>query len=363
MEKGNIKPVLPPFLVTWSLTTKCNLICKHCYSESSPEAGYDDLTTEESLRVIDEIADWGIGLLVFDGGEPLLREDFFQIADYASGKGITTGIGTNGTRLDAATARKLVRVGIRYVSISIDGADADTHDAFRGEVGNFKKALEAATACKQAGLPFQFKTVIRKKTITQISDIFRLATDYGAFGMGLFDLILVGRARRECQDEVLTKEERKEVVEWLVQAQIDYPLTIETPSLPMYPLLLKLNVDKGVRPKHIPMEQLVRLAYYGRGCAAGRPRGYLVIRNNGEVNPCMFLQINLGNVKGKSIRQIWQESPILDQLRSREALKGECRKCQYRDICAGCRGRAYAYSGDMLASDPGCWLKPESEMV
>ena len=355
MEKRNINQVPPPFLISYSITTKCNLRCKHCYSESGEEAGGDDLTTEESLRVIDEIADWGIGLLVFDGGEPLVREDFFQIADYASSKGIVTGIGSNGSMIDIATARRLVSVGIRYVSISIDGADADTHDAFRREAGNFRKTLEAASALKEAGLPFQFNSVLTKKTIHQLSDIFRLATDYGAFSLELFDLILVGRAKRECQDEALTIQERKEVVEWLAEAQIDYPLTIETPSLPMYPLILKLNVDKGMRPKHIPMEKLVRLAYYGRGCAAGRPRGYLVIRNNGELNPCIFLQVNLGNVKDKSIRQIWQESPLLAQLRSWDLLKGECGKCQHRDICAGCRGRAYVETGDMLASDPGCW--------
>ena len=358
MEKENVRQVPPPFLISYSVTTKCNLSCKHCYSESSKEAGYDDLTTGESLKVIDEIAGWGIGLLVFDGGEPLLREDFFQIAEYASTKGITTGIGSNGTMLDTATARKLVSVGIRYASISIDGADAETHDAFRGEAGNFKKALEGASACKGAGLPFQFNTVIRKKTTPQISDILRLATDYGAYGVELFDLVLVGRAERECQDETLTIRERKELVEWLAEVQIDYPLPIETPSLPMYPLLLKLNGDKGVRPKHIPMEELARIAYYGRGCAAGRPRGYLVIRNNGEVNPCIFLQVNLGNVKGKSLRQIWQESPTLVQLRSRELLKGICGECQYKDICAGCRARAYVHTGDMLAADPGCWLGP-----
>ncbi|HUV56852.1 MAG TPA: radical SAM protein [Dehalococcoidales bacterium] len=360
MAEKSINQVLPPFLISYSITTKCNLKCKHCYSDSSPEAGSDDLTTEESLRVIDDIAGWGIGLLVLDGGEPLLREDFFQIAEYASGKGITAGIGSNGSLIDAAVAKRLVSVGIRYASLSIDGADAETHDTFRGEVGNFDQVLRAALACKQAGLPFQFNAVLRKKTLPQISDIFRLAQEYGAFGVELFDLILVGRATRECRDEVLTLEEKKGIVEWLAETQIDYPLPIETPSLPMYPLLLKLNADKGICPRNIPMEQLVRTAYYNRGCAAGRPRGYLVIRNNGEVNPCIFLQVNLGNVRDKGIRQIWQESPVLAQLRSRDLLKGECGKCQYKDICVGCRGRAYAETGDMLASDPGCWLTPSA---
>lgn len=356
MGKESVMQVPPPFLVSYSITTKCDLKCKHCYSESSEEAGSDDLTTEESLKVIDEIADWGIGLLILDGGEPLLREDFFQIAKYASDRGITTGIGSNGSLIDTDVARRLVSTGIRYASLSLDGADAETHDTFRGKEGNFEEVLRAASACKQAGLPFQFNAVLRKKTLSQVADILCMAEDYGAFGVELFDLIPVGRAKMECQDEVLTLQERREIVEWLAETQIDYPLPIETPSLPMYPLLLKLNMDKGIRPKHIPVEQLVRTAYYNRGCAAGQPRGYLVIRNNGEVNPCIFLQVDLGNVKEKGIRQIWQESPVLAQLRSRDLLKGGCGECQHRDICAGCRGRAYAETGDMLAFDSGCWL-------
>lgn len=352
--KEDTSQVMPsPFLISWSITNKCNLNCKHCYSNSSEDAGQDDLTTQECLKVIDELADWDIGLLIFDGGEPLLREDFFQIAEYASSKGITTGIGSNGLLIDRDIARQLVNAGVKYASISIDGANAETHDAFRGKSGSFKEALEGASACKTASLPFQFNTVLRKGTISQISDIMRLAVDYGAYAFELLDLMLVGRAQKECQDEALSVEERQDIVEWLAEAQVEYPLEIETPGCPMYPLTL---IQREIHPKHIPMERLARIAYYGRGCAAGRPRGYLVIRNNGEVNPCIFLQVKVGNVKEKKIKEIWQESPILAQLRSREFLKGECGQCQYRDICAGCRGRAYVETGDMLASDPGCWL-------
>lgn len=352
-QEDDSQLVPPPFLITWSITNKCNLKCKHCYSDSSEDEGQDDLPTQECFKVIDEIANWHIGLLVFDGGEPLLREDFFQIAEHASNKGIITGIGSNGTLIDRDMAKQLVGAGIKYVSISIDGADAETHDAFRGESGSFSKALAAASACREAHLPFQFNAVLRKAIISQIPDIMRLVVEYGAYAIELLDLVLVGRARRECQDEVLSIEERRGIVERLAEAQIEYPLEIETPGCPMYPLTL---IEREIRPKHIPIERLERIAYYGRGCAAGRSRGYLVIRNNGEVNPCIFLQVNVGNVKEKSVKEIWQGSPILVQLRSRELLKGECGRCRYRDICAGCRGRAYAETGDMLASDSGCWL-------
>ncbi|MBA7558973.1 putative mycofactocin radical SAM maturase MftC [subsurface metagenome] len=141
MGKESVMQVPPPFLVSYSITTKCDLKCKHCYSESSEEAGSDDLTTEESLKVIDEIADWGIGLLVLDGGEPLLRKDFFQIAKRASDRGITTGIGSNGSLIDTDVARRLVSTGIRYASLSLDDADAETGDMLAFDSGCWLASL------------------------------------------------------------------------------------------------------------------------------------------------------------------------------------------------------------------------------
>jgi radical SAM protein with 4Fe4S-binding SPASM domain len=124
----------------------------------------------------------------------------------------------------------------------------------------------------------------------------------------------------------------------------------------MYPLLLQ---QKNVKPKHFPVEMLQRVPYYSRGCAAGMPMGYVMVQSNGEVNPCMLLQVNLGNIREQSITAIWKSSPLLAQLRQRELLKGECGDCSYRMTCSGCRGRAYEDTGDMMATDPGCWIAPE----
>jgi len=344
--------VPPPFLVSYSITSKCNLTCQHCYSDSSEKAGSDDLSTEESLRLIDDMTGWGIGLLIFDGGEPLCREDFFKVASYASSKGIRTVVGSNGTMIDRATAKKLLSSGIRAVAISIDGADAKTHDSFRGKAGAFEEALRGASCCKDEGLPFQFNMVIRKQTLSQVPDMLRLAIESGAEAAELFDLVPAGRAKRECQDQVLSLSERCNVMEWLAETQIDCPILIRVPGCPMYPLILK---QKRIQPKRIPVEMLYRIPYYRSGCAAGMPFGYLVIRANGDVNPCMLLQVDLGNVKEKSVREIWQQHSALAQLRSRDLLKGDCGRCEHREVCAGCRGRAYEETGDMLASDPGCW--------
>lgn len=345
--------IAPPFLVSYSVTSKCNLQCRHCYSQSTEDSGQDDLPTTEALKIIDSLRDWGIGLLIFDGGEPLCRDDFFDIARHASGKGIRTVIGSNGTLIDRDTAKSLAQAGIRTVAISVDGANAETHDWFRGKQGAFKEALAGAASCKAEGLPFQFNMVISKQTLAEIPEMLRLAVESGADAVELFDLVLAGRARTECQDQVLSIEERRDIMEWLAGVQVDYPLLIRVPACPMYPLILK---QRDIRPKHIPMQMLARIPYYGRGCAAGMPFGYLVIRANGELNPCMLLQVNLGNAVDTDLKEVWQSSPILAQLRSRELLKGACGACEHRDTCAGCRGRAYEETLDILASDPGCWL-------
>ena len=353
MERGDIRQVPPPFLVSYCITTRCNLRCKHCYSEATEVGASDELSTEESMRLVDDLVSWGISMLVFDGGEPLLRQDFLEIIAYASGKGIVTGVGSNGLLIDQSMSRRMVAAGVQSVAISIDGADAATHDSFRGQRGAFHQAMEGASACKAAGLPFQFNMVIRKGTISQIPDMLRLAVENGAGAAEFFDLVAAGRAKQQCQDELLEPAERQAILEWLAQAQVDCPILIRVPACPMYPLIL---TTRKIQPKHFPPDVMRRIPYYARGCAAGMPFGYITVLANGEVNPCMLLQVNLGNVRQQSIIDIWQKSSLLETLRSRDLLKGECGKCDYRDICAGCRGRAYVETGDMLAADPGCWF-------
>ncbi|RKY05493.1 hypothetical protein DRP77_00865 [Candidatus Poribacteria bacterium] len=243
------------------------------------------------------------------------------------------------------------------VQISIDGANAQTHDAFRGREGAFEEALRGAEACRKTGLPFQFGMTIRRGNLREIPEMLRMTVELGASAAEFFDLVRVPRVKREIPDEALSPQERREVMEWLAEAQRDCPIIIRVPACPMYPLVLK---EKGVRPKHFPSELLRRIPYYDRGCAAGMPNGYVQISPNGDVHPCMLLQIKLGNVREESIRRIWESSPILAELRDRNLLKGACGECRYRDECAGCRGRAYEETGDMLAADPGCWMAAEA---
>ena len=348
--------VQPPFMVSYSITTKCNLKCKHCYSDSVDQASPDELSTDEAFRLMDDLSRWGIGLLIIDGGEPLCREDVLDVVKYASSKGIRTTIGSNATLIDEGMAKKLREAGVMAVAISVDGVDAVTHDSFRGVSGAFEQTLKGIEACRNASLPFQLNMVIRKDSFSQLEDMLRLALDLGANAAEVFDLVAAGRAKHECQELVLSLEERKQAMEQLAEAQEDYPIVIRVPGCPMYPLLLQ---QKQIQPRHFPKEMLRRVPYYERGCAAGMPMGYIMVLSNGEVNPCMLLQVRLGNIREQSIISIWENSPVLAQLRQRELLKGECGDCSYKTTCSGCRGRAYEETGDIMATDPGCWLVPE----
>ena len=345
--------IRPPFMVSYSITKKCNLKCKHCYSESVDQAAPDELSTKDAFWLIDDLSKWGIGLLIIDGGEPLCREDLLDVVKYATSKGIRTTIGSNGTLINEGMAKKMLDAGVMSVAISIDGVNAQTHDSFRGISGAFEQALKGAEACRNAGLHFQFNMVIRKETLLQLEDMLGLAVDFGADAAEFFDLVAAGRAKQECKGEVLSHNERKRAMEWLAQAQEDCPIVIRVPACPMYPLLLQ---QKQIQPRHFPAEMLKRVPYYGRGCAAGMPMGYVMVQYNGEVNPCMLLQVKLGNIREQSIVSIWENSSVLAELRQRELLKGECGDCSYRITCSGCRGRAYEETGDMMATDPGCWL-------
>lgn len=345
--------IQPPFMVSYSITTKCNLKCKHCYSDSVDQAAPDELSTQEAFALMDDLSRWGIGLLIIDGGEPLCRDDLLDILKYASSKGIRTTIGSNATLISEALAVKLLDAGVMAVAISLDGADAKTHDSFRGVTGAFEQTLKGIEACRNAGLPFQLNIVIRKENLSQLENMLRLALDLGANAAEFFDLVAAGRAKEECKGQVLSLDERRQAMEWLAEAQEDCPIVIRVPGCPIYPLLLQ---QKQIQPKHFPKELLKRVPYYDRGCAAGMPTGYIMVLSNGEVNPCMLLQVNLGNIREQSIMSIWNNSPVLTELRQRELLKGKCGECSYTVKCSGCRGRAYEETGDMMAADPGCWL-------
>jgi radical SAM protein with 4Fe4S-binding SPASM domain len=243
--------------------------------------------------------------------------------------------------------------GVQVVQISIDGADLKTHDSFRGEDGAFDKAMNGVKACREAKLPFQFGMVIRRSTVPQMPDMLKMAVDSGANAAELFDLVQVSRVKQQCEDELLSKDERKRVMEWLAETQRNCPIVIRVPACPMYTLILR---EQRIGPKHFSLETLRRIPLLWSWVRRWHAQCNITILANGDVMPCMLLQVRISNVRKDDVIDLWQNSPVLKMLRSRSLLKGACGSCKERDVCAGCRGRAYDEVSDILAPDPGCWL-------
>lgn len=340
-------PTLPPVLVSFSVTRQCNLRCRHCYSESTETSHPDELTTSEAKRVIAEIAEAGARLLIFDGGEPLLRPDIYELIRHARDVGLRPLMGTNATLITPAVAQELKEAGIRTLAISIDGADAETHDGLRGVDGAWHKAMEGIANARQAGIPFQIGPCIHRGNLSQFSDIVALANQLGAVAVEVFDYIAAGRGR-ENAGLALTEEERRQLVRQIIEHQrADDELVYRCIGIPQF----WVEVEKTV-----PEEEVV--SRFVRSCCGAGLR-YCCILYDGTVYPCMVLQKPAGDIRHQPFSAIWYESEVMKTLRDRDALEGKCGACDYRYLCGGARCKVYEATGSLTAEDASCWLSEE----
>ncbi len=358
--------IYAPFLVVWDFTHKCNLRCKHCYSESGATRE-QELTTSEALAVVDQLADTGVTALAFSGGEPLTRTDFFEVAGHAVQRGLYVSIATNGTLLTREMARKLKQAKIHYVEISIDGATAATHDAFRGVPGAFEKAVAGLRNCVAEDLCACIATTATKNNIAEFPEIVTLAEEIGAERFTYFNFIPTGRGK-EHFDQDLSPEEREELMRYLLNRMSKgCKTTILTTAPQLARVALQCQGPAGTGEVTMSMAHMqtarvskkaVPLADFIGGCGAGRL--YCSLSPSGDVHPCVFFPVTVGNLKTQRFQDVWLNSPLFNTLRDRSNLKGACAACSYKFICGGCRARANAYHGDMLASDPGCVLAKQA---
>ncbi|KXB03463.1 hypothetical protein AKJ47_02190 [candidate division MSBL1 archaeon SCGC-AAA261G05] len=352
-----------PFLVVWDYTRLCNLRCKHCYEDASPDADTsEELTTEEAKQVIDEFKEAGIVAIAFSGGEPLSRDDFFEVAKYAKDQGFFVSIATNGTLITREVANKLKDV-VEYAEISLDGFE-ETHDEFRGIEGCWKRTCEGIRNSVEAGIDTCVALTATHYNLDEISELIEFAEkDLGARKAIIFNYIPV-RKGREIIDEDLTPQERWGLLEDLYSKLLDEdnPMTLYS-TAPQYAAVSWEFAHGPAIATHFTNEAAMQalqgrtktLAQFLGGCGAGRL--YCALEPNGDVEPCVFIPIKVGNIREQSLREIWQNSEVLDKIRDREHLEG-CSDCDYKYICGGCRARAYAYYGDLQGPDPSC---PENE--
>ena len=355
--------IYSPFLVVWDFTHKCNLSCKHCYSNSGASS-QKELTTKEALEVVDQLADFGVTALAFSGGEPLGRKDFFEVASHAAKRGLYVSVATNGTLLIKENVKKLKQAKINYVEVSIDGATAETHDAFRGASGAFENAVAGLKTCVGADLCACIATTATKSNIAEMPGILDLAEEIGAERFTYFNFIPTGRGK-ELSNQDLSPEEREKLMLYLLDRMSKgYKVTILTtaPQLARVSLQCQGPGDEATMSMaHMQTikvsKKAVPLADFIGGCGAGRL--YCSLSPQGDVHPCVFLPINVGNLKTEKFGDIWLNSKLFNALRNRDNLKGACGKCNYKYICGGCRARASAYNNDIMSSDVGCILAKE----
>ncbi|MFB6132385.1 MAG: TIGR04053 family radical SAM/SPASM domain-containing protein [Halanaeroarchaeum sp.] len=341
-----------PLVLIWELTQACDLTCKHCRADAQPDRHPGELSTVEGKSLLEDASEFGEGqLVVLSGGDPLKRDDVFELIEYGVDQGLTMTMTPSGTAsLDPATVDRLSRAGLRRLAVSVDGPDPDSHDAFRGETGSFEQTIRAARAAREAGLPLQINTTVSRETVRHLPEIADLVDDLGAVLWSVFFLVPVGRGR------ILTpispaKAER--VMEWLADLGQDASFGIKTTEAPHYRRVLMQRRAASVQTG--PDDDGIQRRM---GITAGN--GFAFVSHVGLVYPSGFLPRSAGSVRDASVVDIYRNSDLFTSLRDPDALRGKCGACQFKRVCGGSRSRACAYTGDPLESDPLCsYVPPE----
>lgn len=342
-------------VVMWNLTRQCNLSCDHCYMDAKAE-GREELCLEEGVRLIDDLADLKVPMLIFTGGEPLMSRNFYAYAFHAREAGLRAVISTNGTLITPEVAALLAEAKIGYVGVSLDSAMPEKHDSFRGVSGAYARALQGMRNARDAGLKTGLRITLTKDNWQDVPALLNLALEEGIPRFCLYHLVPTGRGAG-IADRDVTPEQRRCVIRFLAEAAVELKdknieiLTTDSPMDGAY--LMELLKDDPRR------EYVRKLLANAGGCSTGTKVAN--INHRGDVHPCHFMpHVIVGNVREASFRDIWVDnpSPELKSLRNmKSSLKGACGKCEYLDLCGGCRQKAYYYQGDLLGDDPTCIIE------
>jgi heme b synthase len=337
-----------PQLIAWEVTRCCILSCKHCRAAARPTPYANEFTTAECFRLLDNIASFAKPIIILTGGEPMLRPDIYEIAAYATRIGLPVVMAPCGVLLDEQAAGKIVQSGIRAISISLDGATAASHDAFRGVSGAFDSALRGIEAAKKAGLSFQINTTVTQHNLAELPQILELSLRLGAKTFNPFLLVPTGRGK-ELADQEITPQQYEETLLWLARQQDRTDIQIRVTCAPHYQRILRQR--QGAAHPSRP----------SKGCMGGQ--SFAFISHTGKVQICGFLDIECGDVRAENFdfRKIWETSEVFLRLRDPHSYGGRCGACEFHRVCGGCRARAYAMTGDYLAEEPFCTYQPKRD--
>ncbi|MFB6106245.1 MAG: TIGR04053 family radical SAM/SPASM domain-containing protein [Halobacteriaceae archaeon] len=346
---GSVDTDERPFVLVWELTRACELACKHCRADAQEHRHPDELTTAEGEALLDAASEFGPGqLVVLSGGDPLARPDVTHLVRYGADRGLRMTMTPSGTtRLTPDRVRGLADAGLQRMAVSFDGGSAAAHDEFRGEPGSFEETVAAARAARDAGLPLQVNTTVCAETVDDLPEIRDLVADLDAVLWSVFFLVQVGRGT--VLDPV-SPARAESVLAWLVDVAADGPFGVKTTEAPFYRRVAAqrgADATAGDAPDGI-----------GRRTGIVAGDGFAFVSHVGEVYPSGFLPKSAGNVRDRGLLECYRDADLFEALRDRDRLRGKCGACEFRHVCGGSRSRAYAATGDPLASDPLCPYVP-----
>lgn len=388
-----------PRLVFWEVTKGCNLRCIHCRATATELASPSDLPTAKALDIIKQLSEFANPILVLSGGEPLYRSDIFQLASYGTERGLRVALATNGTLVTKEIARKIVDSGVKRVSISLDGANADTHDSFRGIPGAFDAAIYGFRNLKELGMSVQINMTIARHNAQQLPAVLDLVRNLGADALHTFLLVPVGCGLEIADEQMVPPQEYEDILNWFYDQEQVGDIELKATCAPHYFRVVRqrrtaerraagygsvpaigaaesaigptemtmpgstgISLKPAARPSGHPGANGGRhpdgMSAVTKGCLAGT--GVCFVSFEGEVYPCGYLPVLAGDLRKQSFAEVWTNSEVFSTLRDNGKLTGKCGCCEFRNVCMGCRARAFAASGDFMAAEPFCVYEPKS---
>lgn len=322
-------------IVSWNTTNACNMFCDHCYRDAGCKAD-EELSTAEAKTLLEQIAKAHFKIMIFSGGEPLMRPDIVELAAYAAQLGMIPVFGTNGTLITPELAKELKSVGVRGMGISLDSMDPKKHNEFRRFDGAWEGAVQGMRNCRAAGLPFQIHTTVMDWNEHELEALTDFAVEEGAKAHHIFFLVPTGRAKT-IEAESLRAEQYESVLTRIMKKQQQVDIELKPTCAPQF---MRIADQMGMKLR------------FNRGCLAGT--AYCIISPKGKVQPCAYLKMEIGDVRETPFDIIWKESPVMQKLRTLD-YSGGCGSCGYKKACGGCRARAAIYhEGDYMSEEPWC---------
>jgi len=360
-KKENIIPRL--HMVAWEITRSCNLLCAHCRSSSTAGTYENELSTKECRDLIDDILEAGKPVLILTGGEPLMRPDLFQIAEYAVKKGLRVVMGTNGTLITDEVANRLKAIPFSRVAVSIDFPIPELQDKFRGKADAFEAAVSGIASLRRAGVELQINSTITRLNMKYLDKLLDLALKAGAVAFHPFMLVPTGRGKG-LETVEMSPQEYEQTLNWVYdkQEELGEKISFKPTDAPHYQRVIRQKGHKGnpqitsAGDKATTRARDDSLNSMTRGCLAGT--SFCFISHQGRVQGCGYLDVEAGNIKDESFGQIWANATLFRKLRDLSNIKGKCGICEYKMVCGGCRARAYESTGDYLEAEPYCIYQP-----